>query len=91
MSKIELANGRILHTHDPGECLGPFCSIHRPSDHPLRNEPFVWRPDRFGLLERLCVHGIGHPDPDSLAYIRSQGVEESGVHGCDGCCARPPA
>lgn len=44
------------------------------------------RDDKHWLAERVCRHGIGHPDPDSLAYLESRGVEGMGVHGCDGCC-----
>ncbi len=36
-------------------------------------------------LERTCAHGIGHPDPDSLAWLGCEGI-----HGCDGCCHRSP-
>lgn len=28
--------------------------------------------------ERICIHGVGHPEPDA------EGVEA--VHSCDGCC-----
>lgn len=44
-----------------------------------------WRADR-GLFERMCSHGIGHPDPDQKDYWRVLGLEHEGVHGCDGCC-----
>ncbi len=51
-------------------------------------KPF--RYDRY-LMERICEHGIGHPDPDHMAYMRmthrEEIVEEQGVHGCDGCCS----
>jgi hypothetical protein len=42
------------------------------------------KPSHF---ERICPHGIGHPDPDDMAYWKSIGEESMGVHGCDGCCA----
>lgn len=52
----------------------------------MRDWPQFWRDDR-GLMERICSHGIGHPDPDDLAYkIRTGGDDAEGVHGCDGCC-----
>jgi hypothetical protein len=35
-------------------------------------------------MERICPHGIGHPDPDDPAFKNP--IE--GVHGCDGCCSR---
>lgn len=41
-----------------------------------------------GLIERECRHGIGHPDPDSVAYFRINDPEgwALATHGCDGCC-----
>ena len=44
--------------------------------------PRIWRPDR-GIWERVCEHGIGHPDPDDPRILSG---EDRGVHGCDGCC-----
>lgn len=74
--------------HSPEECEGT-CSIHAPSDHYMRDWPLNWRGDRM-LMERICPHGIGHPDPDHLARTeRLRGKEFAdgeGVHGCDGCC-----
>jgi hypothetical protein len=29
-----------------------------------------WRDDRK-LMERICPHGVGHPDPDDLAYKKT--------------------
>lgn len=31
-------------------------------------------------MERICPHGVGHPDPDD--------TNPDTVHGCDGCCAQ---
>ena len=42
-----------------------------------------------GLIERTCPHGVGHPDPDSLAWSLS-GSRDYSVHGCDGCCHHTP-
>lgn len=46
--------------------------------------PQNWRSDR-GIMERICEHGVGHPDPDDP----KAGNKYEAVHGCDGCCARP--
>lgn len=74
------------NTHDPSLCEGRGCAIHNhPSDHPLKDAPLYWRPDR-GILERVCKHGTGHPDADSAAYLRSVGRDWENVHGCDFCC-----
>jgi hypothetical protein len=82
----------LLKTHGPDVCKDdPSCCIHNPSDHPLKNMPLNWRSDRF-QMERICPHGIGHPDPDDIAHKRRALEPEVfdkfafGAHGCDGCC-----
>lgn len=55
--------------------------IHNPTKHHMREWDVVLR--ETGLMERLCPHGIGHPDPDSAAHFGP----EWGIHGCDGCCS----
>ena len=75
-------------THKLEKCAGDPCSIHNPSDHPMKDARIVLRTDSFkyGLVERICEHGIGHPDPDSVAFYASIGSHGMGIHGCDGCC-----
>lgn len=51
----------------------------------MRNWPMNWRSDKQ-VMERICHHGIGHPDPDDAAYNESIGMEWLNIHGCDGCC-----
>ena len=89
---------RIIGIHSPDDCLGEFCCIHNPSDHPMKDFPTLWRQKSESfevgppLMERTCSHGIGHPDPDHIAAVRKlRGDAEAdadGVHGCDGCCSR---
>lgn len=78
---------KLVNVHAPEACEGHACCIHNPSDHHMRLWPQLWRDDRY-LMERTCAHGIGHPDPDHLAWVhRYPGVDPGyGVHGCDGCC-----
>jgi hypothetical protein len=81
----------VLRTHPSSACANdPACCVHNPSDHPLKNAPMNWRGDR-GMMERICEHGIGHPDPDDIAHKRrTYGTKADaawGVHGCDGCCS----
>jgi hypothetical protein len=71
--------------HPPEVCAGRYCVIHNPGPHHMREWPTCWRPDR-GIMERICEHGVGHPDPDDQAFLISQGRTHEGVHGCDGCC-----
>lgn len=80
----------VLLTHPRESCEGRGipCCIHSPSDHHMRSFPMNWRADT-GVMERICPHGIGHPDPDHMTYVLSVSRVNKwqGVHGCDGCCA----
>lgn len=80
--QLENSSEMIAGVHSPDLCEGEHCTIHNMSDHHMRVWPQHWRGDR-GIMERICPHGVGHPDPDERAGI-------STIHGCDGCCA-PPA
>lgn len=83
---IALHDGRVLEVHPPWKCLDEPCCIHNPSAHPLRHAPLYWREDR-AIIERICPHGIGHPDPDDLTFRLQHGtLFGAGVHNCDGCC-----
>jgi len=82
----------ILQTHPVSQCQGQPCCIHNPSNHPLKKAPLNWRADRY-LMERICPHGVGHPDPDDLAHklrvLGSLRFKRYALdrHGCDGCCS----
>jgi hypothetical protein len=83
----------ITNIHTEEQCEGRPCTIHRPSDHHMRSWPTNWRDGGvFDIkgphMERICPHGVGHPDPDDLEFNLSQGRDYS-VHGCDGCCRSP--
>ena len=73
--------------HDPSRCAGRFCVVHNPSDHHMKGWQLYWRDDRH-IFERICPHGVGHPDPDGLAFLKQIGHPDAdGIHGCDGCCS----
>lgn len=76
----------LERVHERNATCETACVIHNPTDHHMRYWRLHWRGDR-GIFERICSHGIGHPDPDQYPYWRSVGQEAQGVHGCDGCCA----
>lgn len=82
----------LVKVHGRDRCKGQHCCIHNPSDHHMVTWRQNWRGDR-GLMERMCPHDIGHPDPDDLYYKRLTRGEEyayyEGIHGCDGCCRTP--
>lgn len=80
------SQGTTIKTHPKTACSGEVCVIHNPSDHFMREWPTIIRGDRMFLIERICDHGVGHPDPDSLAHFVRVGYDSAGVHGCDGCC-----
>lgn len=71
--------------HSKQACTPP-CPFHAPSDHPLKDAEIHIRGDKGFLVERICEHGVGHDDPDSVAYMKAHGLLWAGVHGCDGCC-----
>lgn len=81
-------SNRVWWVHKRVVCTDSFCAIHNPSVHPLDKARMIVRSDAFkyGLIERICEHGIGHSDPDSVAFYDSVGEKGMGVHGCDGCC-----
>lgn len=75
----------IVGIHDPGDCAGEACVFHNPSGHSMADRPMNLR--ESGLIERVCGCGVGHPDPDSAAWLnRRLGDTTWGVHGCCGCC-----
>jgi hypothetical protein len=82
-----IKGGQRIMAHDPSRCVGHFCSVHNPSDHYMKDWPQLWRDDR-GIMERICPHGVGHPDPDDVAFYNKAHPDDKYyiVHGCCGCC-----
>lgn len=78
MEHYTTGTGQHLKVHEEEQCSG-YCPIHNPSDHPLKNAPTHWREDRR-ILERICRHGVNHPDFD--------GHYSDDIHGCcpGACC-----
>lgn len=90
VGEVVLSGGqRLVSVHSKSSCEGEYCSIHNPSDHHMRGFKQVWRSDR-SLMERICHHGVGHPDPDHMDWVRrvfgDEICEVEGIHGCCGCC-----
>jgi hypothetical protein len=83
MERVELENStEVMYVHPSSSCYGRICTIHNRSNHIMRSFPQHWRSDR-AMMERVCKHGIGHPDPDEYKLSFSKW---EGVHACDGCC-----
>jgi len=76
-----------IGAHHPRKCFGKVCALHNRSQHAMRGFRQHWRGDRR-IIERVCPHEVGHPDPDDLRI--NCGID-AGVHGCDGCCRREDA
>lgn len=91
MSIYITGTGQKITTHDKHLCAGDRCVIHNPSNHSMTHFPTNWRDDRK-LMERICSHGVGHPDPDDIAHKRKlyghEVADLETVHGCDGCCLK---
>lgn len=75
----------LKNVHHHTKCAGRPCVIHNSTVHHMSGWRLLWRDDR-GIFERLCRHGVGHPDPDQFDYWREAGRMHEAVHGCDGCC-----
>ena len=82
--RLEHSQLVVYNVHRRALCYGRPCPIHRRTDHVMRAWPQHWRGDR-GLVERICPHGVGHPDPDQYEWWFSTGQEYMAIHGCDGC------
>ncbi len=93
MEKYTTGTEQKIYVHDKVDCeaRGGHCVIHSPSDHHMKDWPTNWREDRK-LMERICKCGVGHPDPDDLAFQVMMAKKwdrpynHLGVHGCCGCC-----
>lgn len=82
MRPMEISD--LTNTHAESRCKGRRCVIHNPTDHHMIDWPINLR--ETNLIERLCKHGVGHPDPDSVYFFDKIGQKGYDVHGCDGCC-----
>ena len=84
MDKVQLENSEeYIYGHPSYACARKYCTLHNRSDHSMRSFPQHWRSDR-AIMERICSHGVGHPDPDEKKLTISK---YEGLHGCDGCCS----
>ena len=78
---LEHSEECLVNVHSPEQCKGEKCTIHSMSNHHMRGFPQHWRSDR-GIMERICSHGVGHPDPDNFWPNN----DHRWIHGCCGCC-----
>ncbi len=87
MASYTTGTGQVIGVHDDHDCTGKYCVIHNPSTHCLSTFPTHWRADRQ-LMERICTHGVGHPDPDHLDHLPAGRRHIESMHGCcrEHCC-----
>lgn len=81
--KLENSSAVLTNVHASALCAGRPCPIHNLTDHAMRSWRQHFRDDR-GIMERICPHGVGHPDPDDVFNLTPE--RGGGIHGCDGCC-----
>lgn len=84
MEKFKTGTDQKIWVHDKEDCISEYCCIHNPSNHHMVYWPLHWRSDRC-IFERIDPEGVGHPDPDDMAYQKKLGNDIS-VHGCNGFC-----
>lgn len=92
--KVLMADGTVLvNVHTQDKCAGQPCAVHNPTHHHMAAWPHVWN-DVLISMWRACEHGMIHPDPDDLQFLRSRYGDDAAtaqsMHVCDGCC-QPPA
>lgn len=80
------SNQILVNVHrETDDCRTHGCVIHNPSPEAVAIGPTYWRDDR-NMMERICEHGVGHPDPDAQAWRERTFGSRDDLHSCDGCC-----
>jgi hypothetical protein len=78
MEKYTTGTGQHIAVHNKEDCAGEFCVIHNPSNHIMKDWPTHWRDDRL-IMERMCKCGVGHPDPDDLAFKKALAIKQYSI------------
>jgi len=72
-------SGQVLeNVHQPGQCAGYWCTIHRPMPGPWRDWPMRFIANV--VMVRTCPHGIAHPAVEDVINLLAYSD-----HDCDGC------
>jgi hypothetical protein len=80
----------LIQVHPEWACVTESpdgCPIHAPSDHHMVAWDMHWN-NETRLVERICAHGLLHPDPDSAAWWARHGYRWPHPCACR-CCVRP--
>jgi hypothetical protein len=85
MTYSNLEHSKVsFRSHLEEDCTGEVCAFHKRTDHHMRKYKQFFR-FGTGMMERVCSHGVGHPDPDDAKIV--DGTHD-GTHECDACCIR---
>lgn len=64
---IILSSGQVItNFHPPGSCLGEHCPVHKPSDHPYKDEPLFF--NGVHMVRRIGTDVV--IDPDDYLFNR---------------------
>lgn len=78
--------GKVIYIHNKKNCKGRGCPVHHPSDHEMKKWPMSWNLQVLSM-ERVCEHGIRHPDPDDYKFRQDNQIDiPDHAKDCDGCC-----
>lgn len=67
------------------ECAQYGCVIHFPSAEGMALGKTHYNTVRQ-QMQRVCEHGVAHPDPDSQNWRERTLGSRDDIHICDGCC-----
>lgn len=82
-----MPDGSVLQTHGAEACEGRHCSLHNPSDHPLKDALLHWDSSRRVMM-RICSCGIYHPDPDHLFFVGRHSAVLMILQSIHDCCSK---
>lgn len=90
-TRVIMPNGQVLvDIHSINLCASYACSIHHPSQHLMVGMLQVYDFDKK-LMQRVCNHGVKHPDPDDRAlHLRSKDGFDLSHTCCSKHCCQPP-
>lgn len=80
----------VISIHNPTQCAGRPCVFHNPSDHALSKAKVSYN-ESLHRVERVCSHGIHHPDVDEVVKVydgfgETEALKFAKHNDCDGCC-----
>lgn len=68
----------LVNVHQQGQCVGFWCTIHRPMPGPWENWPMRFVGNL--VMVRICPHEVAHPAVEDVINFLTYPD-----HDCDGC------